>query len=287
MDAKEGTVKKQTFMYVSTSNTGGYGSCTAHITTNRNRAKIYGSAVYLKDGQRFEIELFNPNTINYLAKISINGKSISNSGIVLKPGQRVYLERFIDSNNKFVFETYEIEKSNEALNAVVDNGLVEITFYPENTTVGNFTCYPSYTYTTGNYYTNTQPITFTSNSIGGLGFSGNIGSSGITGNNISYGGTTLNNLSSFTSSFVNDSNTKSLSDSIETGKVEKGESSNQNFTQTNGSYSPFPSNSISYRLTPESHKPVEVEKLRNYCTGCGNRIKKDTWKFCPNCGEKF
>lgn len=272
-------------MYVTTSNTGGYGSCTAHITTNRNRAKIYGNAVYLKDKQRFEIELFNPNTINYLAKISIDGKSISNSGIVLKPGQRVYLERFIDSNNKFVFETYEIEKSNEALNAVVNNGLVEITFYPENITSVYFTCYPvsTCTYTHDTYYTNTPGITFTN--TGGI--TGNIGSSGITGNNITYGGTTINNLSCFTSSVVGESNTKSLSDNIETGKVEKGESSNQSLTQTNGSYSYFPANSISYRLTPESQKPVEIEKLRNYCTGCGNRIKKDTWKFCPNCGEKF
>ena len=277
-------------MYVSTSNSG-YGSCTAHITTNRNRAKIYGNAVYLKDKQRFEIELFNPNTINYLAKISINGKSISNSGIVLKPGQRVYLERFIDSNNKFVFETYEIEKSNEALAAVVDNGLVEISFYPEQTTAGYFTSSP--TYTTGGYYTNTPGTYFTctSGNIGSLGISGSMGPSGITGNvsNISYGGTTLNNVSCFasSSSFLSDSGTKSLNENIETGKVEKGESSSQNLTQTNGSYSLFAANSISYRLTPESEKPVEVEKLRNYCTGCGNRIKKDTWKFCPSCGEKF
>jgi len=278
-------------MYVSTSNSG-YGSCTAHITTNRNRAKIYGNAVYLKDKQRFEIELFNPNTINYLAKISINGKSISNSGIVLKPGQRVYLERFIDSNNKFVFETYEIEKSNEALAAVVDNGLVEISFYPEQTTAGYFTTYPSYS--TGTYFTNTPGsyFTCTSGNIGSLGISGSMGPSGISGisgstTNISYGGTTVNNVSCFTSSFVSDSATKSLNEGIETGKVEKGESSSQSLAHTNGSYSGFPTNSISYRLTPESQKPVEVEKLRNYCTGCGNRIKKDTWKFCPNCGEKF
>jgi len=271
-------------MYVTTSSSCGYGSCTAHITSNRNRAKIYGNAVYLKDKQRFEIELFNPNTINYLAKISINGKSISNSGIVLKPGQRVYLERFIDSNNKFVFETYEIEKSNEALNAVVNNGLVEISFHPEETTAGYFTCYNTFTTNyPGSYYTNTLGGSFTNNGISGIN-----GPSGITGNigNLSYGGTTVSNTSCF-SSITSDSNTKGLNASIETGKVERGESSSQNLTQTSGSYSSFAANSISYRLTPESQKPVEVEKLRNYCTGCGNRIKKDTWKFCPSCGEKF
>jgi hypothetical protein len=272
-------------MNLTTSSTGGYGSCTAHITTNRNRSKIYGNAVYLKDGQRFEIELFNPNTINYLAKISIDGKQISNSGIVLKPGQRVYLERFIDSNNKFVFETYEIENSNEALNAIVNNGLVEISFYPENSTTGYFTVYPSYTTNLpGSYFTYTGGLT--TNTL----TSENIGYSGISGNPISFGGTTVNNVSCFTSPSVGESNIKgsnASNSSIETGKVEKGESSEQSMTQTFGNYSGFASNSISYRLTPESCKPVEIEKLRNYCTGCGNRIKKDSWKFCPDCGEKF
>lgn len=261
-------------MYVSTSNFGGHGSCTAHITTNRNRAKVYGSSIYLKDKQRFEIELFNPNTISYIAKIRINGKSISDSGIVLKPGQRVYLERFIDSNNKFVFETYEIEKSNEALNAVRDNGLVEVSFYPEMNTYGTYTYMPTFT-TCNTYYTNT----------GVYGNSGSSGISGISYTSDSFGGTTTNNFTCSVSNLSMES--KSRSKSIETGRVEKGESSNQSFNQTTGSFSFLPDSSVSYRLVPESEKPVEVEKIRNYCTGCGNRIRKETWKFCPSCGEKF
>jgi hypothetical protein len=257
-------------MYVTTSSCG-VNSCTAHITTSRNRSKVYGNSVYLKDGQRFEIELFNPNTIPYLAKISINGKPISTSGIVLKPGQRVYLERFIDSNNKFVFETYEIEKSNEALNAVMNNGLVEISFYGEQTISGYFSSY--------NTFTTNSPVSYYTNT-------GVYVTQGISGaDGISFGGTTTSNFSCSISDLSLES--KSMSKSIETGRVEKGESSNQDFNQTTGNFSSFPSSSISYRLTPESEKPVEIEKLRNYCTGCGNRIKKDTWKFCPSCGEKY
>ena len=55
-------------------------ACTANITKNRNRSKIYENSVYLKDGENFEIELFNPTTSRVLAKITINGNSISNSG---------------------------------------------------------------------------------------------------------------------------------------------------------------------------------------------------------------
>lgn len=247
-------------MYVTTSS--GYGSCTAHITTNRNRVKLYGNQVYLKDKQKFEIELFNPNTINYLAKISINGSPISSSGIVVKPGQRIYLERFIETNNKFVFETYEIEKSNKALNAVVNNGLVEISFFPEQTTF-----YP---------YSGTITVNTTDNIL-------NTG----TGTFSPFGGTTISTLTAAIGNTTSNSINTSYFSNIETGKVEKGESSNQDLNHIYGSYSYISSNIVSYRLVPESQKPVEVEKLRNYCTGCGNRIRKSTWKFCPSCGEKF
>jgi hypothetical protein len=81
----------------------------------------------------------------------------------------------------------------------------------------------------------------------------------------------------------NESNSKS----IETGRIEKGESSDQSFTTTNGNFNYFPTTTISYRLLPTSVKPVETSEIRNYCTGCGSRMKKSGWKFCPSCGEKI
>ena len=173
--------------------------CTANITKNRNRAKIYGDSIYLKDGENFEIELFNPSTVRVLAKITINGKQISSSGIVLKPGERVYLERFIDSNNKFVFDTYDVEKSNEALNAIVDNGLIKVEFFEENFSGPSITLQGSTgsTWTThGNYSYGLQ---------GTIGNIGPYGISGVTTTNLTYcsdnstptnsfGGTTMNNI---------------------------------------------------------------------------------------------
>jgi len=273
-------------MYYSTPSVNVNG-CTVNITRNRNRAKIYGDSVYLKDGENFEIELFNPTTVRVLAKITINGNSISSSGIVLKPGERVYLERFIDTNNKFVFETYEVENSNESLNAIRNNGLITVDFYQEIFTNNNITL-------DNNFYF--YP-TFTTNSIGitgNIGPSGIIGSSSLTSNLdhfnstfTSFGGTTENNLF-VTSSMVNDSiKGSNASNSIETGRIEKGESSSQSFSTTNGNFSYFPGKSISYRLITASQKPVESSEIRSYCTGCGTRIKKASWKFCPSCGEKL
>ena len=245
-------------------------ACTAHITKNRNRSKIYENSVYLKDGENFEIELFNPTTSRVLAKITINGNSISNSGIVLKPGERVYLERFIDSNNKFVFETYEVDGSNEALNAIRNNGGVEVSFYTEITT----SAYSSY------------PGSFT---LSHTGNSGGYAPGTLYDNcNYTFGGTTVNNtftMSSVTSGSI--AVNASVSKSVETGRIEKGDSSNQLFETVNGNFSSFPTSSITIKLLPESQKPVEVSTLRNYCTNCGTRAKKQSWKFCPNCGEKI
>jgi hypothetical protein len=269
--------------------------CTANITRNRNRAKIYGDSIYLKDGENFEIELFNPSTVRVLAKITINGKQISTSGIVLKPGERVYLERFIDSNNKFVFDTYEVEKSNGALNAIVDNGLIKVEFFEENFSGSSITLQGSSgsTLTTlGNYSYGLQ---------GTIGNTGPYGISGVTTTNLNYcfdpnstnsfGGTTANNIF-VTTSMINESikgsnASNSESKNIETGRIEKGEKSDQSFTTTNGNFNYFPSATISYRLLPTSQKPIETSEIRNYCTGCGSRIKKGGWKFCPSCGEKL
>jgi hypothetical protein len=225
-----------------------HSACTANITSSRNRLKIYGNNVYLKDKQSFEIELFNPTESKILAKIEINGKSISNAGIVLKPGERVYLERFIDSNNRFLFESYEIEDSPESVKATEKNGLIEIFFYPEQYPTTWITTYPTYHTDHHNY---TVPPTFS--------------------------GTTVNCTSSGT-----------VNRSIETGRVEMGESSSQGFTSVNGSFSFFASNSVSVKILPESYKPLESKDIRrNYCSGCGARVKKQSWNFCPSCGEKF
>jgi len=81
---------------------------TAHITVGKQRLKQNGSVVYLKDGDEFEVEIFNPQQNSVLAKLKINGNYIGGGGVVLKPGQRVFLERYLDEARKFKFETYEV-----------------------------------------------------------------------------------------------------------------------------------------------------------------------------------
>jgi NADH pyrophosphatase NudC (nudix superfamily) len=74
---------------------------------------------------------------------------------------------------------------------------------------------------------------------------------------------------------------------LETGRVDKGEKSQQTFGTDYGSYSAIWTYCSEYQLMPRSVKPVEVAEIRSYCPGCGTRMKKKTWKFCPNCGESL
>ena len=72
----------------------------AFITKAKKRIKQFSGQVYLNDGDEYEIELFNPTQEVVLAKIKLDGNYISGGGIVLRRGERVFLERFLDSPNK-------------------------------------------------------------------------------------------------------------------------------------------------------------------------------------------
>lgn len=237
----------------------------AYITKGKNRLKQINDSVYLDDNDQFEIELFNPKTISVLAKIKINGNYLSNRGLILKPGQRIHLDRHIDEAKKLLFSTYEVDGENSAvLDAIQKNGLVEIEFYDETILSGSSFSGSLPTPTWGGVYYQ-QPI--------------------FTQPNYNPSFTTITCTSG---NIGNASCTSSLSSkSIETGRVEKGSKSNTELKNTSGDYSYFMSHSVTWKLLPNSQKPVEISELRNYCSGCGVRIKKANWEFCPSCGKKI
>ena len=110
------------------------------ISVGGNRLKQYpDNTVYLDNGKEFQLEVFNPTTSKVLAKIKINGEYISSSGLVLKPGQRVFLERYFDIAKKFKFETYTVDDSPATAAAIAKNGLIEIEFYKEHVPVQYYT----------------------------------------------------------------------------------------------------------------------------------------------------
>lgn len=236
---------------------------TAHVTKRKSRLKVYGGVnVYMNEGETFEIELHNPKTISILAKIKLNGNYISTTGLVIRPGQRVFLERFLDSNNKFVFHTYEVKDTRLNRDAIAFNGNVEVEFYDEQQ----------------------NPIIYANLNAGSW---GNGWTSINTGSPV-YGNTTFTTSSS-QAFYSNTSNLSSgiLRDSkIETGRIEKGESSNQNFESVNQNFSSYVSHKVVYKILPTGSKTTEVKEITNYCPECGKKQKRE-YKFCPSCGTKL
>ena len=232
---------------------------------DRGRKSIKNGKVYLTDSEEFEIELFNPLTECVLADIKLNGQSISKTGLVLKPGQRFYLDCFIDDKKKFVFNTYEVDGTLESISAISNNGKLEVYFYKEsvvsiNNWMGRFNTviieryYPSYptypSWTTTPYYgTGTTNIY-----------------SGTTTNIV---GTTLNTNSTGSYTLVdnlmnqlNSTSNIQIGGSLETGRVEKGNNSKQQFKEIDMEFDKYHISSTILELLPESRKPVELKNVK-------------------------
>jgi hypothetical protein len=254
----------------------------AWVAVKNNRQKIYGdkNLVYLEDGQDFEIELFNSTPTTHLAKIYIDGKLISTSGLILYPGQRYFLDRFIDEKKKLRFSTYEVESGNPQVEkAIKDNGKIRVEFFPEQSS--------GYLTNSSTISTKKYPFTFTTSSISPNSYSG--GNSYFI-NCESDSSVSWANSATYSTSSFNEKSYDLRSSNLnykETGRIEKGENSEQSFTQGSGIFSLFFSHASEYQILPRSQKPVEVSEIRTYCTGCGVRVKKKSWRFCPSCGESL
>lgn len=106
----------------------------AKIAKNKSLLKEYSTSessrtVYLKDGDEFQIQLFNPETTEICARIWIEDIQLSHD-IVLRPGERLWLERYTDRSKKFKFETYVVDgRSAQVKDAISHNGDLKIEFY--------------------------------------------------------------------------------------------------------------------------------------------------------------
>jgi hypothetical protein len=229
---------------------------TANIAVNKARLKVYNDSYYLTKGQEFEIELFNPTTNTLLAKIYLNNKPISQGGLVLRPGQRIFLDRYLDVAKKFLFDTYDVENSDEVKEAIQNNGDFKVQFFKEKT----------------------QPIIvqtnyLSMNSVGSI-----------------FGGPTTTYNTTATNAMGNTRSSSSRlfkSKSIETGRVEKGSDSTQKLNIVDKEFEFNATHVVEYKLLPISQKINTSNdiNIRQYCTNCGAKVGK-THKFCASCGTK-
>jgi len=252
------------------------GNLQAHISVNKNRVKEYGDNVYLRGGTHFEIELFNGSYDVYGALIEMNGKPISNKKVILKPGERVFLERYLDSSDKFVFNTYSIDANDKkATDAIRNNGLVVVKYFREVVhSTGTFSNLPGSITYTGTWVFNGGNIVYGS-SVGSNNYS-NL-------DKISF----YASPTSTTPFYVSEPATFNIRSSKETGRVGKGDGSNQAVTSENVEFEQYPSYRCQFKILPESSRmSYSSGDIRTYCSNCGTRYKKG-WKFCATCGKRI
>lgn len=274
----------------------------AYITKGKQRIKQFGQNVYLENGTEFEVELYNPTRKTVLSKIKINGEFIKGGGIILRPGERIFLERYIDIPRKFKFETYSVDSSNETMNAIASNGDVEILFYEEQKVPDlKLISYPAwnptyisndgtFTTTTGsdttignNFYTTS--VNYSSTNVGNI----NLTSSNIDSNDSLSFSKDIRS-SKYISKYDQKPRSKSFekkSKSIETGRVEQGSKSNQTFKTVNKDFNAWAVSTSVWKILPESQKPIEKKDLIEKCPRCSTKLKKSSWKFCPECGNEL
>ena len=241
----------------------------AKIAKNKSLLKEYDNrTVYLKDGDEFQIQLFNPEIEEIAARITIDGIQLSND-IVIRPGERIWLERYTDKPKKFKFETYEVESDNKDVdNAIRNNGVIKVTFHKrQKRSVYWYNTSPDITYTYYNSVSNYTTDYLSINSIE----------------------SPIQASISYPASYTTAASTTPIKKELkkETGRVTEGDNSNQSFMTIDMEFNPYPYLTEVIKILPESQKPFTKEDTqRVYCSNCGRKLKTK-YKYCPSCGTKI
>lgn len=275
----------------------------AKIAIAKNLIKEYKSSesdrtVYLNDGTEFQIYLKNPYQNHLGIKIYVNNKSIGNM-LVLRPGQSFWLDRFINENNKFLFSTYKVEDTNEMRYAINNNGKVKVEFFHEKENNYDPNIFVKKYNSDGNKWLN---YNYYGTSVGETRLCNDVNTCYY--NNISIPCSSAIDCSSAYTITTNTANsvTRGLSrqsidknvnskvdhnPSLETGRVEKGGRSDQEFDVCDIDFDYYPFQIENILILPNSRKQIRVEDTRRkYCSQCGKKVSpKD--KFCSNCGVKL
>ena len=170
-------------------------------------------------------------------------------GLVIRPGERMWLERYLNDARKFIFNTYKVSNTEHNKKVIENNGKLKIEFFDEI----------AYTFSipTWSYFDYSQ------------------------GNRIQYD-------YAYNTCFANNATLTSETFSIETGRIEKGENSSQQLSNNYNTFYSIAFHTVEYHMLPISQKELFTSNdLREYCTDCGLKITNKPWKFCPKCGTKL
>ena len=269
----------------------------AKLAINKSLLKEYSNSsneriVYMNDGTEFQIQVFNPYSYVIAVSFEFNNHNKTSQLLVLRPGERVWLDRFLDDESKLLFSTYQVGVSKVVQEAIKDNGTLCIKFYKERENKPRVSYIKEY-----------QPC-------GTIDvYYNNIGNSYCLDNNSNINCASLTNIcsaidcslsldssinqaptdstgTSYSSSTLTKSISLPKSKSIETGRIEKGSHSNQKFENVYKDFEYLPFNTEYIKILPTSQKQINSNDLqKKYCHECGKKLNPK-FKFCPSCGAK-
>ena len=289
----------------------------AKIAINKSLLKEYKTntdprVVYMNNGDEFQIQLFNPEQDTIGAEVSINGNKIPGI-LVIRPGERIWLERYLTEQSKFKFTTYEVNNPDEdssVARAIANNGTIEIKFYREKQKRSNwnnitwdsrssdfFTKLADYSWDVENnntYKELTDNNVLLNARISTCDSAAN--SAALLSLNTTCCDTLTNsvlppthNTHFSTKRIVPEKTYKSatpISNKIETGRIDKGSYSNQKLEHVNIEFENWHFKKEVIKILPSSRKPYTSSDIKKiYCTNCGRKINTK-YKFCPYCGTK-
>ena len=252
------------------------------IAVNKSLLKEYVSSlsprtVYLNNGDEFQIKLFNPEPVRITAMIYIDGQYLGND-IVLRPGENLWLERYLDKARKFRFETYEVESGNASVEkAIQNNGEIEVRFYREKPRK----TLPIQMVDLGhNAYLGEREVGFRKT------FAKNLDSFAHTIDTVMPTYSVNTSCSSMAAGLASATLDWVQPETKETGRVSEGAYSNQQFQTVDIDVEEWAFHTEKIKILPRSQKPFTKNDLNKvYCTNCGRKIKPK-FKYCPFCGAK-
>lgn len=272
----------------------------AHICINNGRCKSYSTYqgedtnkdctgitkfYSLENHQEFQIELYNPTERVKGVKLKINGE-LSNGTLILRPGERFFLDRYIDNQNKFMYDEYFVLLRGTINTPIRFNGDIEVLFFDEakkdineffNTKIWGKN---PYIYETPTIYDwGRTPVIY---------YSGPNSTSNFL--NCDIDGSNIQNASITTSTFSNGLN----ENEIKTGRISKGEKSYQEFGVGYEQFENIASSVVKMNISTNRKQTdcssscastTDLFSSRRYCTNCGKHLKQ-SFKYCPKCGQK-
>ena len=281
----------------------------AKIAVNKSLLKEYLNSsneriVYMHDGTEFQIQIFNLYSYTIGVSFKFNSNSKSSQLLVLRPGERVWLDRYLNNESRLLFSTYKVGNSEEVKNAIKDNGNLQIKFYKEKE--NNY--WNNRIYTNQSIIDTTEPYRHinawysnnancfnnelnTLRASSSINFYNNTNAVLNVGENTTGATSTANCVatSAITDTYVKSMPTSATvrsNKSIETGRIEEGSHSNQRFDNVYKDFEIWPFKIEYIKILPFSQKQVNINDIsKRYCYNCGRKLNQK-YKFCPFCGTK-